>query len=339
MKQQSKDRLRSQFGIYSAMCEDDFLNAIVPLVVKDSRTVSRPKTFGEAMKDDPTPIVADPEEGIDYLAAPWSDDGVLVRVGANLDEHLLPDVYKENELSKQKEKADDEMKTPRPDRIFGLDPRRLPIPDRLLLDKKIAATLQVCKFMHFPFFLIEGKGNRGNPHEASNQARRGGATIVNALRSTYACIDKQGRALGPDYDTFMFSATISVETFNIWLHWAEVKADAVLFHMDLAHTMAFTIESTYSDTRKIINNIFCWGCDLKERGLLKLHEDLLHWQKIKSGKVEPGQSLGDYKAQGSGATSKGSYNVKETETGKPASTKSTPDKPASKRQRTKDEDH
>ena len=293
MKKRSINYLKKEFDTYSGMDEASFLNAMVPLIVTKSRTVeTEPMTFDEAVDRDLDPIVANPEKGTVYRAAPWSEDGMLVRVDANLDGDLLPHVYEDNELNQKMAKKDDDMKTPRPDRIYGLDPRLFILPNKLLLDKHIDATLDVCDYMHHPFFLIEGKSNRGNPHDAANQARRGGATIVNALRCAYAAIGKERTTLGPDYDSFMFSGTVSVEVFNIWLHWAEVKKDCILFHMDLVHCMAFNIKSQYANTRKLMNNIFCWGCNRKERGLLDLQDDIIQWQKVQSGWAKPGEGSG-----------------------------------------------
>ncbi|KAL6717708.1 hypothetical protein ACLMJK_005623 [Lecanora helva] len=313
MKAKSVDLFERTHKKYIDKNENTLLNNLIPLILKSKRKVKAdPKTFGEAMDD-----VSDTHEGDlvkgEVYSALWFDDGVMVLSDQNLIGDLLPDVYNDNDLNKELEKKGDEMKTPRPDRIYGLDPELFEMPLPLLLDRYVESTLEVCPSMYFTYFLIEGKSNDGNALVAENQARRGGATIVNGMRCVYAFIEQPRNELGPDWKTFIFSGTMNINTFDIWVHWALVKSPTVTeYHMDLVHSFALRQYQELPNLRKILHNIMGWGCDLKGRGLDKLHQDIIQWQKKQRHWGEEGK--GKDRSEGSN--------------------KSTPEKPDPKRHKT-----
>lgn len=82
--------------------------------------------------------------------------------------------------------------------------------------------MEVAHGQNHSFFIIEGKSNKGSHTDAENQARRGGATLVNAARILYDRISMED-VTGADERTFVFSATVTPEFMAIWVHWAERK--------------------------------------------------------------------------------------------------------------------
>ena len=344
MKPKSVSNIKAQFDIYSKMDEASFLAAMIPLILKDSHQKHiTPETLEEALKcGDESDIVTNPRTGVTYQVCLWFDDGILARADANLLGDLLPDLYADNDLTKRLTKEGDDMKTPRPDRIFGLDPKRFAFPKPLILDQKLDAVLWTCKHMHYPFFLIEGKSNRGNGQVAENQARRGGATIVNAMRCAYSTIGQPKNTPGPDNKSFIFSATINAYVLDIWLHWALITEEKdVLFHMDLIHSVNLKLPELYPNLRIILHNIFGWGCDYKKRGLLDLHEDMIRWQRVQSKQAKPSEISGSDKASGDGGgpNASGKGKGKEAADSNPASAESTPGKPPSKKHKHDDKCH
>ena len=71
MKRRSVTKLEVAFTDYSDLEEDTFLNAIIPLVIKESHVIEKsiPKTFNEAlMIGNEETEVKHPKPGVTYLA-------------------------------------------------------------------------------------------------------------------------------------------------------------------------------------------------------------------------------------------------------------------------------
>ena len=139
-------------------------------------------------------------------------------MNTNLSGDLLPNIYTDNEITKSLQKDSNSIKTARPDRAFGLRPSLFPIPEFLLLDQKLHAVLRTCQGIQNIFMIMEGKSNRGFARQAELQARRGGATIVNAMRCAYNTISHSKTKEGPNESSFIFSATMNSIIFDIWVH-------------------------------------------------------------------------------------------------------------------------
>lgn len=75
---------------------------------------------------------------------------------------------------------DKDMKNPRPDWTFGFQRRKFPLSIGIPIPERVLNFLEIVPGMHHPFLIIEGKSFEGNMSTAENQARRGGATLVQA---------------------------------------------------------------------------------------------------------------------------------------------------------------
>ena len=219
VKPESAQNFDDERNAYAAMGEDSLLNALVPLIIKAEHSNKKKlgkATFSMAVDEECDVEVTDSLSGKTYVTR-WSDEGVLVGVNKNLRCDLLPNLYNDDDLAKALRKGD-YMTTPRLDRIYGLRPQLFPTPDDIMLDQALYAGLQVCQGMYFPYLIIEGKGNDGDPVVAENQARRGCATLVNATRQVYESIGLVDDYNGPDYRSFVFSATLTPYLMEIWVH-------------------------------------------------------------------------------------------------------------------------
>ena len=63
------------------------------------------------------------------------------------------------------------------------------------LDLAIEEAVCICPSINHPFFIIEGKSDRGHYGEAENYARRGGAVLVNVNRSLRAMAGEPSRSM------------------------------------------------------------------------------------------------------------------------------------------------
>ncbi len=284
MKPESAQRIQR----YSQICEEaneaTFLNTLLPLINKANRTVEfenhgPTEHLLEMSGDGDMAEVLNPQPGVMYGSRDWIDDGVYAVSDQDFRNDLLPHRYVDEQLA-QTLKKDDSMLTPRPDRCYGLLPGWIPVPEDVTLNPEIRALIEACPHLSHPFFLIEGKSNYGSKFDAQNQARRGGASLVNAMRQLLARIG-EGHVTesGVDDRNFVYSATLSPGLIDFWVHWAELKSGTAIFHMNRINSLALNNKQQLPVVRKILNNIMTWGWDLKARRLPDLYEKIYTWQR------------------------------------------------------------
>lgn len=129
------------------------------------------------------------KEWKDFLA----DEKVIVTLSKDFTRTLLPSKFSANpslidEIAKELAK-DKDMTNPRPDLIFGLLRKKHPLAIETQIPPHLHELLEIAPGMHHAFLIIEGKSHSGSSAKAENQARRGGATLVKALRSLRAKVE------------------------------------------------------------------------------------------------------------------------------------------------------
>ena len=200
------------------------------------------------------------EEEAEYIVQDCWDDGLGVKFDCEFRKSFLHGINKDAELAKAMAKVDG-MTNPKPDITYGVRFDYYAIPSDVTVSAYIDFLLEVVPLLHFPFFIIEGKSDSGSKAEAENQARRGGATLINATRILLEKINMQDEGSGPDQRTYIFSATLSPGLMDFWLHWAEVReGHPPIFHMHLLESVATKSTSAVGKLRKITHNILDWGC-------------------------------------------------------------------------------
>lgn len=107
--------------------------------------------------------------------------------------------------------------------------------------------------MHHPFLVVEEKSDAGSVATAEDQARRAGATLVNASRELQAAVGELPDLEGPDEDSFVFSCTTSPSGVQIWVHWYEGPSTKQLFHMNLIMSGNINIEDQAEQERKALH--------------------------------------------------------------------------------------
>ena len=267
------------------------MGSLLPLLIKEDRTVKlEQKELGRTpleLAGNGDGAMQDPQPGPVYGSRDWWDDGVFAVSLQEFREDLLPHRYLADDPLAQMRKKADGMLTPKPRRYYGLLQRFLPIPCGVILDDEIRYLIGVCPLLSHPFFLLEGVSNNGSLIEAQNRVRRGGASLVNAMRLLLAKIG--GLPVidnGVDDRNFVFSATLMPGLMNISVHWVEMKNGSPRFHMNLLKPLAIGDRERIAESRKILNNIMSWGCDLDKRGLNELREKIYAWQRQETAKSQ-----------------------------------------------------
>ncbi|KAL9012213.1 MAG: hypothetical protein Q9173_003007 [Seirophora scorigena] len=261
--------------VYKDKNEDTMLNKLLPFFMKDKRTVS---IDSKAEEEDAHAVVSYLRSGLIEISNREFQRTCLPlwEGGSPPEKRLLDAMAKE-----------DGVTHPKPDRTFGVDIEKGPLPIGFSIPSEIAVWLEVMRGIHHPFFLIEGKSYQGNFLEAQNQACRGGATLVSAARRLLATLGKPD-TIGPDTRTFVFSATLSPGLMDIWVHWAEIPSPKALplYHMNKLMSKAIDDEENFGQLRKALHNILDWGCGPRLTELQPLYPAIMDYAERQRQEAE-----------------------------------------------------
>ena len=216
----------------------------------------------------------------EYTVASFWDDGLAVKVNCEFRRGFLPAKEKDEELSRAMAKVDG-MTNPKPDFTYGLRIDQCPIPDDVRVSAQIDFLLGVVPNLHHPFFIIEGKSDSGSKAEAENQACRGGAALINAARQLRETIGaRTTEAIGPDQQTYIYSATLSPGLMDIWIHWAEVRPTIPpIFHMNRLDSVSLHSQGAPGKLRLITHNILDWGCVARWPQIQEVYHQIFAYER------------------------------------------------------------
>ncbi|KAL8706840.1 MAG: hypothetical protein Q9225_007901, partial [Loekoesia sp. 1 TL-2023] len=291
MQPDSVQAFHNRLEQYRSRKEESFLQACLPLLVKNGRLirvdprksdadaieageVADTDQDGEDTEDNTTP-------GYRYLLREWEDDGILTAVGEEFHKGFLPSPFPPD-LVKAMSKHDG-MSNAKPDRCYGLMPSLFPAPSiPVYKDPETMQMISLLDGVWHAFFIIEGKSNGGVLAAAQNQVRRGGATLVHSLRMWLATIGVPDVAPGPDDRTHVFSAALIPDMIEIWVHWAEVLENGLVhYHMDLLDGARFRADDQVPVIRRVIHSILAWGCTERVEQLKPYHAKMYDYFREK----------------------------------------------------------
>lgn len=156
-----------------------------------------------------------------------------------------------------------------PDAVFGFDPKSMPeapvLPDTrellLLLPK-----------MNWPFFVIQSKQSKGDYNDALNEASRDGIAIVSAARELCCKAGIDIKKVGPDDQTYIYSAVMDTRSMEWYVHWAEVLGGGgVRYHMNVV------VESQPLKGSGVLGKLRGPTHDILEWGLMKRKPTVEAW--------------------------------------------------------------
>ncbi|KAL9607030.1 MAG: hypothetical protein Q9167_008017 [Letrouitia subvulpina] len=249
--------------VYKSANERTWLNQMMPLLMKPTFTAT-----GVVEHDGSKPVPCTTER--------WDKHGLMVANEIDFCCSTLPNVYLDLDLDQNLAMAlakDDGMKNPRPDECYGLTVKRFAKSDDPARTVETASLLEIVPQMHHPFLFVEAKSSKGNLRDCENQALRGGTCLVNAKRLVLSRMGETD-SIGADLRTFVFSITLGTECLRVWVHWAEVTAEGVKFHMTLVRTKDLEDDDALSAIRGYLHNILKWGLMDRVPELEEFHERL-----------------------------------------------------------------
>ena len=221
-----------------------------------------------------------PQGELEYVVSSFWEDGLLAKMNCEFRKSFLPRHNNDEELAKAMAKVDG-MTNPRPDYTYGIRINQYRVPDDVSVSWYTDVLLEIVPILHHPFFIIEGKSDRGSQAEAENQVCRGGATLINAARQLLERIGMpDDSATGPDQRTFVYSATLSPGLMDIWVHWAELRATGgPIFHMHVLESVSLKSPGAVGKLRRITHNILDWGCVDRSPSLRKIYDQIYEYER------------------------------------------------------------
>ena len=204
--------------------------------------------------------------------------GIFCQVEQPLRRGFLPHNYSKDELSLKEIASSlnvDGMFNSNPDGAWGYLGRVLgPITEGPMIKGYTNCLLTISPGLYCPFFILEVKMDMGSMEVCRNQAARGCATIVNAMRQLLHMLGRED-TVGPDKDTYIYCATMCEDFMEWWVGWAEVCEDKrVRFHMSKLRTELFDQDNPLLVMRRATHNILEWGLMTRLPIIKKLVSDL-----------------------------------------------------------------
>lgn len=119
------------------------------------------------------------------------------------------------------------IKNPRPDIVYGVSLGAL-TPEQQITANALMESSQLSPGILYPFMIFEWKSAKGLFSEAQDQARRGGATLVNALTKLASLArspSAEEAGSKPDATIMAFSCVITPNFAHIYVHFRQLRPD------------------------------------------------------------------------------------------------------------------
>ena len=221
-----------------------------------------------------------PNQGIQpvYESRNLFEGGIFCQDEQPLREGLLPHNYPTDKLSAEDlahRLKTDGMANSIPDSTWGyLSPVLDTIPAGDMMQSNTSYLLTICPGLYCPFFLLAVEPESGSMGVCRNQAARGCATVINAMRSLLRMLGRED-TIGPDKDTYIYCATLGDDYMEWWVGWAEVcEGGRVNWHMNRLRREYFDQENPLLPMRRFTHNIVEWGLMTRLPFVKKLVSDL-----------------------------------------------------------------
>ncbi|KAI4117578.1 MAG: hypothetical protein LQ338_007520 [Usnochroma carphineum] len=275
---------------YKNQNEDTLINKLIPLFIKDHRTV-------------PQPLVdrAGITEAEEQVSVAFIDSGLVEISNREFSKAVTFVLDGDSDLNKALQK-DANFTNPKPDRTFAVDLEKIRWPLGFHVPSTISALLEVMRSCCHPFCILEAKSVNGSMEDARNQACRDGAYLIFYERFLRALVGETDVS-GPDTRTFVFSIVLSPDGVEIWVHWALVPdkdskdTDARDYHMNLLYTKAVADKEALGPIRKVIHNILDWGIGRRFDALKPLHDNIVAFGRKRAEEAAEAKTTPNKKAK------------------------------------------
>ena len=153
----------------------------------------------------------------------------------------------------------DKINTPVPDLAYGLRDKAFTKAE-LAFNITYDTIARLSPDMNYPFFLVEFKSHKGSIEEAQNQACRGGAAVMSAMRKLKKMAGLDDLNAEGDKRRMVFTMAMVPSQAQLYVHWAEtISKDEDVYHMNLVMTYALQDEDSVPQLKKGAYNILEWG--------------------------------------------------------------------------------
>ena len=187
----------------------------------------------------------------------WADDGMDINICQPFLRGSLPKVDTKGDKNYKKLlDSHERIKNPNPDRCYGLAKPAFST-EELRINHLLHKYIGISNGIYHPSIIIEF-GLHKSITELEGQCARGGAALVNAVRSVRSTAGENIMAEGADQDSLIYTFAISGEMAYLHVNWAFVQGISVTFHMHLVKEFSLRRGPTIMEMRAALNNLLDW---------------------------------------------------------------------------------
>ncbi|KAL9123658.1 MAG: hypothetical protein Q9217_006931 [Psora testacea] len=201
----------------------------------------------------------------------WAEDGMDINICQPFLRNSLPKVdTKDDKNYKKLLDSHEQIKNPNPDRCYGLTEQAFTT-EELRINHLLHKYTGISHGIYHPSIVIEF-GLHKSTIELEGQCARGGAALVNAVRSVRSAAGEDIMAGGADQDSLIYTFAISGEIAYLHVNWAFVEGTSTTFHMHLVKEFSLRRGVTIMEMRSALNNLLDWTVGDRQtwiKGLLR----------------------------------------------------------------------
>ncbi|KAK4692722.1 hypothetical protein P7C71_g4540, partial [Lecanoromycetidae sp. Uapishka_2] len=218
----------------------------------------------------------DPQGRIGWITQAWRKDHLRVNWGADFLCDSVPAIRKPDDkvLAKLLDSLP-RVQNPRPDLVYGLRAEAFEETARRIHHTCNRYTV-LSADLYDAFFLVEVKSAEGTIEDAENQCCRGGAAMIYARSKFNAQATTAKTPLGADLHSIAFSLALVPSKAHLFVHWAEVRENDVIYHMNLINSYDFRSPSggSFAELRHDIDNVLDWGTLKRKREITAVCDEI-----------------------------------------------------------------
>ena len=188
----------------------------------------------------------------------YMDDGMDINICQPFQRGSLPKVDpRGNKIYKKLLESYTRIKNPVPDRCYGLA-EKVFTSEEMHINRLLNIHTGISPLIYYPAIAIEF-GLHKDTIELEAQCARGGAALVNALRSVRSAAGENIMTQGADQDSVIYTFAIKGEVAYLHVNWAFVEDDTTTtFHMHLLKEFSLRSASTIVEMRAALDNLKDW---------------------------------------------------------------------------------
>lgn len=238
---------KSLAAMYKVRSEQTFIEMFFLAVSQNTRNVQ--------VKNDDGTVTDNPL----WQERSYMDDGMDINVCQPFQRGSLPKVDPQgNKIYKKLLESHARIKNPVPDRCYGLA-EKVFTSEEMHINRLLNIHTGISPLIYHPAIAIEF-GLHKDTIELEAQCARGGAALVNALRSVRSAAGENIMTPGADQDSIIYTFAIKGEVAYLHINWAFIEADTTTttFHMHLLKEFSLRRASTIVEMRAALDNLKDW---------------------------------------------------------------------------------